>query len=168
LRSPSDPLDPPARNARQDIPLPLSYSIDLFAQKKPLVKVSLIIVKGLVTMRKASPGGDGGRESGAQPMVCRDQIAAAVRPTDAQRRYLERGLTQAGGKLSLFDREGREVPRRTVESCLAHGWAAPWTTNPVKPDWLVCRLTDAGYRVLGVAPPAVSIATEPSARLSGN
>ena len=87
---------------------------------------------------------------GAQRPICR----ATLRPTDAQRRYLERGLKQAGGKLPLFDHEGREVPRRTVESCLAHGWAAPWTANPIKPDWLVCRLTDAGYRVLGVAPPA--------------
>ena len=79
--------------------------------------------------------------------------AAALRPTDAQRRYLERGLTQPGGKLPLFDRDGREVPRKTVESCLAHGWAMPWVQNPIKPDWLVCRLTEAGYRVLGSEPP---------------
>jgi hypothetical protein len=80
-------------------------------------------------------------------------IAAGVRPTDAQRRYLARGLTEPGGKLPLFDREGREVPRKTIESCMAHGWAAPWLNNPIKPDWLVCRLTGAGYRVLGVEPP---------------
>jgi hypothetical protein len=79
--------------------------------------------------------------------------APASRPTDAQRRYLERGLTQPGGKLPLFDRDGREVSRKTVESCLAHGWAMPWLQNPIKPDWLVCRLTEAGYRVLGSEPP---------------
>lgn len=79
--------------------------------------------------------------------------AAGVRPTEAQRRYLERGLTQAGGKLPLFDRDGREVARKTVESCLAHGWATPWVQNPIKPDWLVCRLTEAGYRALGSEPP---------------
>jgi hypothetical protein len=83
---------------------------------------------------------------------------AAIRPTDAQRRYLERGLTQPGGKLPLFDRDGREVSRKTIESCLAHGWAMPWVKNPIKPDWLVCRLTEAGYRVLGREPPPESAA----------
>lgn len=75
--------------------------------------------------------------------------AAAVRPTDPQRRYLERGLREPGGKLPLFDRDGREVPRKTVEACVAHGWAEPWFRNPLKPDWLVCKLTERGYRVLG-------------------
>src|SRR5262245_25222926 len=75
--------------------------------------------------------------------------AAVLRPTDAQRRYLERGITEAGGKLPLFDRDGREVPKKTIEACIAHGWAERWTVNPIKPDWLVCRLTQAGYRALG-------------------
>ena len=69
--------------------------------------------------------------------------------TPAQRRYLARGLKQAGGKLPLFDDEGREISPRTIEACVAHGWATPWSRNPVKPGWLVCRLTDEGYRVLG-------------------
>jgi hypothetical protein len=78
---------------------------------------------------------------------------APVRPTLPQRRYLERGLEQAGGKLPLFDRDGREVPRKTVEACITHGWAEAWTRNPIKPEWLVCRLTAAGYRMLGHEPP---------------
>src|SRR5215470_2180642 len=78
--------------------------------------------------------------------------AELARPTEPQRRYLERGLTEPGGKLPLFDRDGRQVPRKTVEACIAHGWAEPWTANPIKPDWLVCRLTSAGYRALGIAP----------------
>ena len=78
---------------------------------------------------------------------------AGVRPSVAQRRYLERGLEQPGGKLPLFDRDGREVPRKTVESCITHGWAEPWSRNPIKPDWLVCRLTAAGYQVLGHTAP---------------
>ncbi len=78
----------------------------------------------------------------------------AARPTEPQRRYLERGLGEAGGKLPLFDRNGREVAPRTVQSCIAHGWAAPWFNNPVKPDWLVCRLTPLGYAVLGREAPA--------------
>jgi hypothetical protein len=75
--------------------------------------------------------------------------AAGVRPTGPQRRYLERGAGEPGGKLPLFDRDGREVPRKTIEACIAHGWAEPWTLNPIKPDWVVCRLTAAGRRVIG-------------------
>jgi hypothetical protein len=93
----------------------------------------------------SAPGADGAGRS-----------TATARPTDAQRRYLERGLTQPGGKLPLFDHDGREVPRKTIESCLAHGWAMPWVQNPIRPDWLVCRLTEAGYRVLGSEPPPPS------------
>lgn len=74
-------------------------------------------------------------------------------PTDAQRRYLERGLDQPGGKLPLFDREGRQIDRKTVESCVEHGWATPWFANPMKADWLVCKLTPAGFAVLGRVPP---------------
>ena len=79
--------------------------------------------------------------------------AAVVRPTQPQRRYLERGLEQPGGKLPMFDRDGREVPKKTIEACMAHGWAEPWTKNPIMPEWLVCRLTAAGYAVLGRAAP---------------
>jgi hypothetical protein len=74
------------------------------------------------------------------------------RPTEPQRRYLERGLSEPGGKLPLFDRDGREVPHKTIEACIAHGWAEPWFANPIKPEWLVCKLTEAGYRVLGADP----------------
>jgi hypothetical protein len=77
-------------------------------------------------------------------------------PSPAQRAYLERGLTQPGGKLPLFSPEGAEIDRKTVEVCLARGWAQPWTTNPVKPDWIICRLTPAGYRVLGHEPPVMA------------
>lgn len=76
------------------------------------------------------------------------------RPSEAQWRYLERGLTEPGGKLPLFDRNGQAIPRKTVEACMAHGWAEPWVANPMKPDWLVCKLTAAGYRALGRRPPA--------------
>lgn len=74
-------------------------------------------------------------------------------PSEAQLRYLKRGLKQPGGKLPLFDDEGQEIPRRTIESCIAHGWAETWIKNPIKPDWLVARLTDSGYRILGKSPP---------------
>jgi hypothetical protein len=96
---------------------------------------------------------------------------AALRPTEPQRRYLERGLTQPGGKLPLFYPDGREVPPRTVQSCVANGWAEPWIRNPVKPDWLVCRLTDKGRKALGQtappdAPPGVDARLEKKGRRS--
>ena len=71
----------------------------------------------------------------------------------AQRRYLLRGLGQPGGKLPLFDERGQEISHRTIEACLAHGWVRPWSQNPVNPGWLVCRLTEEGYRALGKLPP---------------
>ena len=83
--------------------------------------------------------------------------AAAVRPSDPQRRYLERGLTEPGGKLPLFDRDGREVPKKTIEACITHGWIEPWVRNPIQPDWLVCRLTPEGYRALGKVAPSSAL-----------
>jgi hypothetical protein len=76
----------------------------------------------------------------------------SLRPTEPQRRYLARGLTQPGGKLPLFDADGREVPVRTIQSCIAHGWAEPWIHNPIRPEWMVCKLTAKGYAVLGREP----------------
>ena len=69
------------------------------------------------------------------------------RPSPQQLAWLKRGLTQPGGKLPLFDREGQRVDTRTVQTCIDHGWAEPWFRNPLKPDWLVCKLTDKGRRV---------------------
>lgn len=70
------------------------------------------------------------------------------RPSAAQRRYLERGLAEPGGKLPLFTRDGREIDAKTVRSCVERGWAEPWFANPLKPDWLICKLTAAGYDAL--------------------
>ncbi len=74
-------------------------------------------------------------------------------PTAAQRSYLERGIGQPGGKLPLFGPDGRQINHQTIRSCIESGWAEPWFDNPIKPNWLVCRLTEAGYRILGRNPP---------------
>ena len=68
------------------------------------------------------------------------------RPTEAQRRYLRRGLKQAGGKLPLFDEAGQQISASTIRTCVRRGWCEPWFDNPIKPDWLVCKLTDEGRR----------------------
>ena len=67
-------------------------------------------------------------------------------PTLVELLYLRRGLTQAGGKLPLFDLDGQDVDAAIVRRCVDRGWAEPWFNNPLKPDWLVCKLTEAGRR----------------------
>jgi hypothetical protein len=70
--------------------------------------------------------------------------AVHARPSAAQLGWLKRGLQQPGGKLPLFDEWGQRVNEQTIRSCIAQGWAEPWFANPLKPDWLVCKLTEAG------------------------
>src|SRR5215472_18669478 len=67
-------------------------------------------------------------------------------PSPVQRAWLKRGLDQPGGKLPLFDTQGQQIDPRTIRSCVEQGWAEPWFANPIKPGWLVCKLTDAGRR----------------------
>lgn len=77
-----------------------------------------------------------------------DQSAnGATQPSEAQLRYLRCGVDQPGGKLPLFDEDGQAFNARTIRSCVEKGWAEPWFNNPAKPDWLVCRLTEAGRAV---------------------
>lgn len=67
-----------------------------------------------------------------------------ARPSAAQLHWLQRGSRQPGGKLPLFDEWGQRVNEQTIRSCIAQGWAEPWFANPLKPDWLVCKLTESG------------------------
>jgi hypothetical protein len=70
------------------------------------------------------------------------------KPTAGQLKYLAAGLTQPGGKLPLFDKNGQRISRRTVESCVEKGWAKPWFKNLIKPHWQVCKLTQPGRDIL--------------------
>lgn len=74
------------------------------------------------------------------------QQESVGKPSAAQMRYLRLGLNQAGGKLPLFDSDGQEISPKTIRSCVAKGWAEPWFDNPAMPNWLVCKLTDAGRK----------------------
>ena len=76
----------------------------------------------------------------------------ATPPNETQLRRLQRGLTEPGGKLPLFDRIGQKVSDQTVRSCIRYGWAEPWFNNPIKPDWLICRITDTGRKIAADAP----------------
>ena len=75
------------------------------------------------------------------------------RPTKTQTAWLRRGLDEPGGKLPLFNDQGQRVNDRMVQSCLEHGWAEPWFENPLKPNWLVCKLTERGRAAVGGAKP---------------
>ena len=75
-------------------------------------------------------------------------MMATAKLTSAQRRYLRRGIAQPGGKLPLFDEHGQAVNSRTVRACVEAGLAEPWFHNPMKPDWLVCKLTDKGCEAI--------------------
>ena len=81
--------------------------------------------------------------------VAKPEVSASgkARPNPAQLHYLARGLEQAGGKLPLFDEHGQHVHPGLVKACVAHGWAEPWFGNPLKPDWLICKLTEEGRRL---------------------
>jgi hypothetical protein len=76
---------------------------------------------------------------------------SAPEPTPAERAWLRRGLAQPGGKLPLFDEDGQSVDVGLVRACIERGWAEPWFSNPLKPDWLVCKLTDAGRSAVEAA-----------------
>ena len=58
--------------------------------------------------------------------------------------YLRMGLRQPGGKLPLFDETGQEFKPVTIRNCVEKGFAERWFANPLKPEWLVCRLTETG------------------------
>ncbi len=79
----------------------------------------------------------------------RARSAKPAQPSKAQRSWLVRGMRQPGGKLPLFDERGQRISRRTIDACLEAGWCTRWFDNPLKPDWQVCRLTEAGRKVAG-------------------
>lgn len=81
------------------------------------------------------------------------RLSGSHKPTDAQLRYLRRGLRQAGGKLPLFDEHGQLISSHTISSCIRAGWAEPWFENPIKPDWLICKLTREGRALFDITKP---------------
>ncbi len=75
--------------------------------------------------------------------------AKGAKPSRAQKRYLDLGTGQPGGKLPLFDADGQRITPRTIKACLDAGWCEPWHRNPIEPKWLVCRITESGCRAIG-------------------
>ena len=71
-----------------------------------------------------------------------------IRASVTQLKWLSSGVDQAGGKLPLFDSKGQRINERTIRTCIKNGWAEPWFSNPIKPDWLVCKITEAGRALI--------------------
>jgi len=70
----------------------------------------------------------------------------SLRISKHERDYLRSGLNQPGGKLPLFDENGQKINATIIEACLNKGLAERWFANPMKPDWMVCRLTSEGRK----------------------
>jgi len=74
----------------------------------------------------------------------------SLRISAKEQSYLRLGLNQPGGKLPLFDKNGREINHRTILACIEKGYVEKWFANPLKPQWLVCRLTNSGRKAAKV------------------
>ena len=85
-----------------------------------------------------------GRTARAPSKPEADSRSASGQPSRSELAYLRAGLDQPGGKLPLFDRDGQPIRPSLIKACVAKGWAERWFSNPLAPDWLVCRLTRAG------------------------
>lgn len=75
-------------------------------------------------------------------------VAVKQRLSATEKTYLKMGLRQPGGKLPLFDDNGQEISSRTISACLKKGYVERWFANPLKPEWLVCKLTESGREAL--------------------
>ncbi|RKQ71294.1 hypothetical protein DES40_0607 [Litorimonas taeanensis] len=62
--------------------------------------------------------------------------------------WLKTGENNPEGRLSLFDGLGQRVDPQIQRLAIRNGWAEGWFANPMRPDWMVCRLTLSGQRVL--------------------
>lgn len=102
---------------------------------------------GTQTRRRKRDDSAGAVEARAAEPPAAASRAAGSRVSVAQKDWLRRGLDQPGGKLPLFDRDGQRMHPRTIRACMDRGWAEAWFDNPLKPDWLVCKLTAAGRRI---------------------
>jgi len=71
-----------------------------------------------------------------------------VKVSVAERSYLIMGLDQPGGKLPLFDAHGQEVSPKVIRTCLRKGLIERWFANPMRPEWVVCRLTETGRQAI--------------------
>ena len=74
--------------------------------------------------------------------------AVRIRPTNSQKRWLNKGLSMKGKTLPLFNSTGQKFNKRTVKSCLNLGWVIPVMTDPTRSRLTIYKLTEKGEQVL--------------------
>ena len=62
--------------------------------------------------------------------------------------WLSGGLGREDGRLALFDSFGEPIDKAVVKTAIASGYAEPWFSSPMRPQWMVCRLTAKGRGAL--------------------
>ena len=60
------------------------------------------------------------------------------------RNWLSGGLDRGDGRLAIFDTFGEPVNKAVIRTAIASGYAEPWFSSPMRPQWTVCRLTAKG------------------------
>ena len=60
------------------------------------------------------------------------------------RNWLNGGLNRTDGRLAIFDTFGEPVNKAVIKTAIASGYAEPWFSSPMRPQWTVCRLTAKG------------------------
>ena len=64
------------------------------------------------------------------------------------RNWLNGGLSREDGRLAIFDTFGEPVNKAVIKTAIASGYAEPWFSSPMRPQWTVCRLTAKGRAVV--------------------
>ncbi len=67
---------------------------------------------------------------------------------EAMRQWLQGGLDREDGRLAIFDMFGEPVNKSVIKSAIASGLAEPWFSSPMRPQWMVCRITPKGRAAL--------------------
>lgn len=58
--------------------------------------------------------------------------------------WLQGGFDRTDGRLAIFDTFGEPVNKAVIKSAISSGLAEPWFSSPMRPQWMVCRLTPKG------------------------
>ncbi len=78
-----------------------------------------------------------------------DRAGFSARETELELRdWLRGGLNREDGRLAMFDTFGEPVRKIIIKTAIAEGLAEPWFSSPMRPQWMVCRLTSKGRDVL--------------------
>ena len=64
------------------------------------------------------------------------------------RDWLNGGLNREDGRLAIFDTFGEPINKAVIKTAIASGFAEPWFSSPMRPQWMVCRLTAKGRAVV--------------------